>query len=1065
MFYLHSSNKTENLLEHLLAVIKAAPLSSPFSKEMFLIQSQGMERWLSQQLASRLNIWANASFLFPGKFFSTLAERLDSRLNDAALDRNLMLWRFERLLRHLDDPIYLPLQQYLVGENTALKRFQLAQQLAKIYDQYQIMRPDMLSKWQAGGLVFENNPTELWQRQLWREITVTIGTHKHRGSLWLDSIETLKGHLPGFFSAPIPERISIFGVNTLPPLFLAYLHALAQHCDVHLYLLNPSQEFWADIESKRQRAKKALNQAEEQAFIGHPLLAALGQQGREFQDMLLTQTDFDLELDSFEAESPLSILHHLQNDILNNTVNNAERSRTIAHDDSISIHACHSRMREVEVLKNVLLQALETDSALELRDILVMAPDIQLYEPFITAVFADIQFAIADRSLRLSNTALDAFIRFLDLSQSRFGWQSVVDLLEQSVVYPSFELTETDLDLLKHWIQATQVRWGKSDQHKLAMGLPATNQNTWKAALDRLLMGYSTGSDENFVDGVLPFIDIEGSSAHALGGLHDFLQLLFKANETLQHPLSFKAWYKQLLAFADVLLVAAEPSERLQLNDLLSELVEKIAPIHKETVELSVIISWLETRVSEEKSTTGFLRGQLTFCSMLPMRSIPFKVIALMGMNDGEFPKIDRLPSFDLLKNNFRKGDRSSRADDRYQFLEILLSTRQQLIITYIGQSISHNEAIPPSVVISELLEVLRDYYQLDNFIFKQPLQAFSARYFQADTPLISFNTAECETAIALQQPKANPEYWWQGKMNTPLEPVIEIVDMLRFFKHPQKFFLAQRLAIRFQGIDADAEEREPFVVDKLDGYNIYHNWITVRLNNGDLSLEKLQAQGYWLAGSAGELAFNDQLFEIDKFVQKIQFKQLGERIDDLPLNIYIYPTGYQAGFRLSGTATQLYENGGLIYRYANLKGRDFIAAWLQHLMVNRIKPQSTHLLSKDFDLVLLPEHIKTDALEQWLAIYIEGQQRPDAFFVETAFAYVQQAYLLQNSKRASIPALEKAQAHFEQALEQAFEPELQRLYHNQLDLSGVLDNEFERICTELWLPIWAEIQNATESI
>ncbi len=1052
MFYLHSSNKTENLLEHLLAVIQAAPLSSPFSKEMFLIQSQGMERWLSQQLASRLQVWANAIFLFPGKFFSTLAEQLDSRLNDAALDRNLMLWRFERLLRTLDDPVYQPLQQYLSGENLPLKRFQLAQQLAKVYDQYQIMRPDMLGLWQTGAHLFENNKTEIWQRKLWLAITADIGS-KHRGSLWLDSIDALHRHIPGHFSAQLPERISIFGVNTLPPLFLAYLHALAQHCDLHLYLLNPSEAFWADIDSKRQRAKAALTKDEPQPYAGHPLLGALGQQGREFQDMLLTQTYFNLELNSFEENlQPLSMLQQLQNDILNNALDGDAQQPFPSDDDSISIHSCHSRMREVEVLKNLLLYALETDANLELRDIVVMAPDIQVYEPFITAVFADIQYAIADRSLRLSNSALDAFIRFLELSQSRFGWQSVVDLLEQPVVYPGFDLTESDLELVKHWVQATQVRWGKSAQHKHDLGLPAASQNTWQAALERLLMGYGVGSDAEFVDDVLPFIDIEGSSAQALGGLHDFLQLLFKASEELQQPLSFKAWHRQLLFYADQLLATAAPLERQQLNELIGELLEKIAPVHKEKVELSVIISWLETRVSEEKSTTGFLRGQLTFCSMLPMRSIPFKVIALIGMNDGEFPKLDRLPSFDLLKNQFRKGDRSSRADDRYQFLEILLSTRQQLMITFIGQSISHNEAIPPSVVVSELLDVLRDFYQLDNLIVKQPLQAFSPRYFEKESPLISFNTTECETAIALQHPKTDPEPWWQGTIPIEPEAVIEMPDLMRFFRHPQKFFLQRQLEVRFQGINVDAEEREPFMIDKLDGYGIQHDWINARLNDANLSLAKLQAQGHWLTGSCGELEFNRQQQAIDAFVSQIQDKNLGAQIDDLPIDIMV------GEIRILGTVTQLYQQGSLIYRYANLKGKDFITAWLQHLIINQIKPQATHLLSIDADIVFLPEHVQEDYLAQWLALYSQGLQLPDAFFVEAAFAYVKQASALQKSQRTSKPALAAALESLVLSVNQTYEPEQQRLYQNQKDLSGVLGDAFEQICEELLLPLWLAV-------
>ena len=183
----------------------------------------------------------------------------------------------------------------------------------------------------------------------------------------------------------------------------------------------------------------------------------------------------------------------------------------------------------------------------------------------------------------------------------------------------------------------------------------------------------------------------------------------------------------------------ADPVERQQLNELLTELSADLTVVHNDTVELQVIISWLEDRVAERKSANGFLRGQLTFCSMLPMRSIPFKVIALLGMNEGEFPKIDRNPTFDLLTHNFRKGDRSRRADDRYQFLEILLSARQQLIITYIGQSITQNEVIPPSVVISELLEVLQESYQLSDLITRHPLQPFSQRYFDGTSGFSQF--------------------------------------------------------------------------------------------------------------------------------------------------------------------------------------------------------------------------------------------------------------------------------------------------------------------------------------
>ncbi len=1044
MFILHSSNKTENLVAHLSAVIENAPLASPFAKEVFLIQSQGMERWLSQQLASQFKVWGNYEFLFPGKFFSSLAQSIDSRLSDAAFERNLMLWRIEALLRKLDGEVFLPLTQYLTGENVALKRYQLAQQLSQLFDQYQMMRPDMLEAWKKGQLLYQTT-TERWQQALWLQITEQTG-NKHRGSLWLDVIAKLNAAEEGAFSPQLPERISVFGLNTMPPLFLSHLQGLSKHCQLHLFLLNPAQDFWADLASKRQRT-------DDENFSGHPLLSSLGQQGREFQEMLLEQAQFDFEPESFEISEAHTNLQQLQNGILNNRLD----EQILQSDNSISIHACHSRMREVEVLKNQLLQALERDSTLELRDIVVMAPDIQVYEPFISAVFDDIQHAIADRSLRLSNHALDAFIRFLDLSQSRFGWQTVLDLLEQPVVYPGFGLSEVDLDLIKHWVQDTHVRWGKSAQHKQELALPELSENTWQAALDRLLMGYAVGSDQDFVAGVLPYRDIEGSSALALGGLCDFMQLLFKASKELKQAKPLKSWSTQLYYYADQLLAAAEPVERQQLNELLAELSAELAAVHNDEVELQVIISWLKGMVAERKSSNGFLRGQLTFCSMLPMRSIPFKVIALLGMNDGEFPKIDRHPTFDLLAHNFRKGDRSRRSDDRYQFLEILLSARQQLIMTYIGQSISHNDAIPPSVVISELLEVLQceGDRPVAPTITRHPLQSFSHRYFDGTSDLFSFSEADCETAKALSRrgdrPEAQVDLWWQGTLPPETEEteVIELSELFSFFRHPQRYFMQRQLDLRFTGMEADAEEREPFSVAKLESYAIYHEWIDEALNGKPVSVKKLQAQGRWLAGVPGELEFERQQQVINGFVERIKAKKLGAPLDDLPIDITV------SGYRLVGKLDNLYQHGSLFYRYADLKGKDFVCALLHHLIINQVQPQSSFLLSADEDLEFMSEHCQPEQLSAWIEIYRLGRKQPDAFFVEPALAYIKQAHKLKTSNRALKSALDAAIEQLSRAVEQSYEPELRRLYGNVADLGVALGESFELQCQSLLQPVW----------
>ncbi|NOQ63156.1 MAG: exodeoxyribonuclease V subunit gamma [Methyloprofundus sp.] len=1044
MFILHSSNKTENLLEHLKHIIGNAPLNSPFDKEVFLIQSQGMERWLAQQLASKFQVFANFDFLFPGGFFTQMARKINQQLNTDIFARELMVWRFELLLRDLDEPVFLPLKLYLRGENSELKRFQLATHLAQVFDQYQMMRPTVLNEWQQGKLHYGND-SEKWQQALWHKLIAQTGD-QHRGALWLKTIAQFNATEEGGLSDYLPQRISIFGLNTMPPLFMEFLQGLARHTEVHFYLLNPAQAFWADIVAKKRADLEEFEN-------GHPLLASLGQQGREFQQMILDRA-FSLELDSFEeneAES-LSNLQQLQNDILNNLTAMTE----VENDHSISIHSCHSRMREVEVLKDQLLHALESDSSIELREIVVMAPDIQQYAPFISAVFNDIQHAIADRSLRSSNHSFDAFLRFIRLTQGRFGWQEVMDLLSQSEVYHCFDLSESDVELIRYWVAETQIRWGKSAAHKQQLNLPESPENTWLAGLERLLMGYAVGSDEDFFAGVLPYTEIEGMSAQALGGLYSFLQLLFRASSKLAKSYSLEEWGEALLEYADLLFPAAaldsaQQVDKQQMNDIFLELKEQFSEVHQEPLSLAVILAWLEERVEEIKSSNGFLRGQLTFCSMLPMRTIPFKVIALLGMNEGEFPHIDHHLTFDLLGKDFQAGDRSRRADDRYQFLEILLSARQQVIMTYMGQTISENETIPASVVIHELLDIMQQYYQLNDLVTKHPLQSFSARYFQADSPLISYSHSDYATMNALMKKAENTQAWWQGELKSEASSVIEISDLCRFYRHPQRYFLQQSLNIRLEGVDADEQEHEPFVIEGMDSYVLNHQWIDAKLNERDLSLDKLKAEGRWISGELGVTEFNRREQEIQSFVEKIESKQAGASIEPIAVDLTV------AEKRLIGSLGNQYADCSLIYRYSPLKGKDFMAAWLQHLILNRQNGEHiTHLISQDEYLSFLPEHIQGDELEQLLVYYQAGQQQPNAFFTEAAFAYVKQQAALNNpSSRSRAPALAKAETELIDSIAKSYEPELYLLYKTQEDVDDLLNDDFESYCLELLLPAW----------
>ncbi|MDP3695313.1 MAG: exodeoxyribonuclease V subunit gamma, partial [Desulfocapsaceae bacterium] len=838
MFALHLSNRTENLLTHLVENLRSQPRRDLFAREVFMIQSQGMERMLSQRLADAFGVWCNFEYMLPNRFFDLMASRMDMVINPDAFDRDALTWRIDGLLHQVagEEPVaatFAPLRRYISGEQSALKRYQLSQQLANIFDQYQIMRPEMLDGWQQQK-TSTGSPAEEWQMALWAQLRASVGNTPHRGEMLHQFLQRLQGvedfsailpavapapsMAPATLGRPWPSRLSIFGLHSMPPLLLDCLHAVSCHCDVHLYLLTPCQNYWMDIPGKRQLIRENLTRLQQNLDPAplipeiHPLLNSLGKQGQDFHAMLLDRIDNLIDTDSYEdpAQTATSaghapcLLHRLQSDLLDGGWKEKDDDEQIPLDSSLTIVSCHSAVREVMILKDQILHWLQESPDMALRDIVVMAPDIQEYAAIIPAIFHDIQHSIADRSLRHRNSVLAAFLQFLDLAVSRFSWSEVLDLLERPEIAPTFSLTEADCELIRHWVVSSGIRWGLSADQLQALGLPAQEETTWQAGLDRLLLGYAMDWDQP-VNTILPYPDIEGSQARPLGGLCQFIELLAQAAEDFSRKRPLASWSTLLLSHIDALFGPDSENDIAQLREILTTLGSRFGALHHYDVPLEVVRAWLETAAAESRSSAGFLRGQLTFCSMLPMRSIPFQAVCLLGLNDGVFPKTDRHPPFDLLGESFRPGDRSKRGDDRYQFLEALLSARRYLYLSHVGQSIRSGSIIPPSVLITELIETLQLSYGIEDPVQRHPLQPFSARYFQGSN-LFSYNDHNCEVAKALAHPlppSPSPEPWWSDSLPDDDNRIVNITELLSFFAHPQKWFVRNRLGIR---LDTDAE-------------------------------------------------------------------------------------------------------------------------------------------------------------------------------------------------------------------------------------------------------------------
>lgn len=1053
MFYLHVSNRTENLLRHLIEVMRADRQVDIFATELFLIQSQGMERMIAQTLAEEFQSFCNYRFFLPLEFLKFIADKLGNGQSSDAFTRQILTWRIEGLLRDLPGEEYQPLHLYLSGENGDLKRFQLARRLANIFDQYQLMRPEMLKEWECGNST-GSHAAEKWQMALWRRLLLQKGGESHRGKVLQDLTLRLGGkeNLSGL----LPKRISVVGLHTIAPILLQYLNNLARHMDIHLLLLSPCKNYWGNVESQRAHfmrltKNRVAQVTKEEAH--HPLLIGLGRQGRDLQNLMLEHVNFAMDFSSYQdpfedgKDADGTLLHQLQKDILEDLVPTGNQ-KTLTQDDSIQVVSCHSKMRELAVLKDYLLRLLHQNPELELREIIVMAPDIQEYVSLIPAVFNDIQHSIADRSTRSRNHIIGAFADFLDLFVGRFGWSEVLDLLRKKSIFPQFDLTSSDLDTLQQWIVGSGIRWGLSGNQRVEEALPAFEESSWKAGLDRLLMGFAIDSDYA-VDGIFPYSDIEGRAALALGGLCSFIEIIEGARRAFKQARTLRNWSETLLHIVQQLFGNNSLQELVELRALLTELPESTQPFHQKSVSFRVMKEWFNLSTKESRSSSGFLRGQLTFCSMLPMRSIPFRVVCLIGLCDGVFPKNDRHDTFDLMGSDPRPGDRSPRADDRYQFLEALLAARSHLYLSYIGQSIRTNEVIPPSVVVTEFLELLEDRYGAKNIVTSHPLHPFSRKYFtgEHDSRLFSYNGYFCKTAEILQLGPEPTEHWWQGK-RTIDEQRLPLSELLKFYNHPQKYFIKDCLSIRLDSFDDLPEERELFELSGLEKYHVEKLLVeAVMKGESDALLHRLQAEGSWALGQPGALSFEEKLIEIETFVQTIEDQQMGEKCPDLQLDIIL------AGTRLFGPLGNLYNNGALLFRYGKMRGRDLLSAWIHHRLLCLVNlPRTTRLVTLD-GVVGFSGTAGMPDLETLIKHYFRGCQSPSSLFVEPALIYARQSM----SVRTRVPPIEKALQFMQIALENGYEKEWELLYGATLS-EDTLGPDFQQLCEELMCPILESI-------
>ncbi|WP_028065432.1 exodeoxyribonuclease V subunit gamma [Solirubrobacter soli] len=896
MLHVHRSDRADGLVEALSALL-AEPPADPFAPELISVPTRGMERWLTQRLSVGLGICANVEFPFPRRLTG------DAVAAASGIDPETDPWLPERLVWPLLEIVDAAREEewlapHLPDDQT--RRFAAVRHLAQLFDRYALHRPEVFAGWQG----------ELWNRLVERIDVPDPATRAEAACARLLVSPEL---------TDLPERFSLFGLTRLPAGQLRVLRALAEHRAVHLFLLHPSPALWeklvgftATVRAQDPTARMPVNR----------LLASWGQDSRELQLVLGP--------DVVAHEHPVAhpsgtMLARVQASVREDLPPEPGEA-----DGSIAVHACHGRARQVEVIRDAILHLLAQDPTLEPRDVIVMCPDIETFAPLIQAAFGagdeeegtdrlpDVRVRLADRSLRQTNPVLGVVSRLLELASQRLTASQVIALADTEPVRRRFRLDDDALARLEEWVSESGIRWGLDASHRAPFKLSSLGAGTWRAGLDRLLVGVTMNEDERrLFEGVLPLDDVESGAIDLAGRLAELIDRLDGVVDSLRGPLSVPQWALALAAAADALTVGDEPWQRAELQRLLNDVVDE-ASGHEAILELDEIRALLAERLMGRPTRANFRTGHLTICTLVPMRSVPHRVVCLLGLDDGTFPRRAPRDGDDLLLREPHVGERDARTEDRQLLLDALMAATDRLIITYTGNDERTNVARPPAVPVGELLDIVGR-----EVVKQHPLQPFDPRNFTG----WSFDRVMLEGARALAGVRVAPRAFLPAPLPArPLAP-LELADLVRFVEHPVRAFLRQRLGISVGDFSDEVADALPVELDALEKWGVGQRLLDALIagTDGRAAIRAEIAAGKLPPGQLGYPVVQAIWQSVDEIAAQARSLVPGEAGSaDVKVDV--------AGRRLTGTVPGVRGELLTTITYSKVNPRHRLAAWVRLL-------------------------------------------------------------------------------------------------------------------------------------
>jgi exodeoxyribonuclease V gamma subunit len=1035
MLNINTGSDLHQLADSLADEFNTQLRQNPLSPEWFVVQNHGMAHWLSLYMAEREGIAANLEFKFPAELFWHLLRVMEPDIPENLPSERLpMSWSIFQILTNDTDSSLAELHRYASHpepQKQEMRRWKLSGRIGDVFDQYLTYRPQMLLAWENGNLSTGRND-EKWQASLWRKLVShwqggeNSGSGNHRAVLQKQLLRAIdEKNLSG---EQLPQRLSIFGVSEMPPAYLKVFLKLSKCTDVHFYKVDISGHSGSSDHSSAESAGPSLHRPTTNSSTGsNPLLESMGQAGREFGQLIdeaLTKDHaISANWERLKAwpekhgakpgdvtpppKGNASFFSTLKSDLVSGAKTDTARA-----DRSVHVHSCHSPRREVEVLYDQLLDLLNEDHSLNPSDILVLSPQMETYAPEIEAVFGSAEDNMPEIPYHLSEAdgsenAVDlGFRKLLHIADSRFKITDVLDLLDCKPVRLAFLFTIDDISTLERWMEDTRIRWGIDDEHKGSLGLPESGRFTWQSGLHRMVSGYAMEpEDDRLFSGIYPYDEIQQSEqGELLGRFSNFLHLLFECHDEIRKPKRPQEWRELLNEWASAFFTKEEPfGKPLQwLRDGINAMGDQSAGARfTGQVSFRIICTILEDGLDAKRTGGGRSGAGVTFGSMVAMRNIPAKVIGLIGMDDGVFPRTKTGVAFDLITKNPTKGDRSPGKDDRQLFLEALMAAGEQIYFSYVGQSNQKEIDFPPSVILREFIDYLVSQYGVDEkeLIQHHRLHLFSPYYFNKNLndTLFSYSNKSCTVAQQLSQPAAGDAAFVTGSLPEPdlSYKNVSVGELIAFFQHPARYMLQQRMGIQLYTDKVLDEDREMFSLDALGKYTMGQELLDRFL--GGESLEKYQkaarAQNLLPDGWPGQQAFDRQKQEVREFGALIQQELAQQKLEPIDVNEEV------GEFNIAGRLDPIYKNEQLLYRFGSMRAKDVIELWIRHLAFQIAKPAGhpgrSRLCARDKKKTLVAFRLPAisnaeEILSNLLKVYWTGLQENTYFFPNSSFAYAQ---------------------------------------------------------------------------